>query len=238
MVSGRTVLLTGALALVAYHFRGSLGFEAEPESSNGFQTIVDRIKAKFSPSQLEEVDRQRTGMTVDLVPVQYDPSSSYAGHLAFDKTTTYVNDSPYGGGVSDVMISVENPYNYNLSAEDFTTFNAMAPGQELIPSPIAQLKPSIPTSKDDCCRPTQTYGLDLTQPFMTPAGDGSRIGLSSPNGKTYSGTLDPDANDSYTDSSKTLSLAQWRSEGMVDVVNDFTVRFRPYVGTEKMLRRV
>ena len=238
MVSGRTVLLTGALALMTYHFRGSLGFEAEQESSNGFQTIVDRIKAKFSPSQLEEVDRQRTGMTVDLVPVQYDPSSSYAGHLAFDKTTTYVNDSPYGGGVSDVMIGVENPYTYNLSAEDFTTFNAMAPGQELIPSPIAQLKPSIPTSKDDCCRPIQTYGLDLSQTFMTPAGDGSRIGLSSPNGKTYSGTLDPDANDSYTDGSKTLSLAQWRSEGMVDVVNDFTVMFRPYVGTEKMLRRV
>lgn len=238
MVSRRTVLFTGALALVAYHFRDSLGFSADGETSSSTDSIIERIKARFAPSQLEEIDRQRTGMTVDLVPVQYDPSSSYAGHLAFDKTTTYVNNSPYGGGVSDVKIGVESPYGGVLSAEDFTTFNAMAPGQELIPQPIAQLKPSQPTSKDVCCRPVESYGLDLSQPFALPSGDGSRLGLAQTQGKTYSGTLDPDANDSYTDGSRTMSLAQWRSDGMVDVVNDFTVLFRPYMGTEKMLRRV
>ena len=51
--------------------------------------------------------------------------------------------------------------------------------------------------------------------------------------------LNPNVNDGYTDNSKTQSLAQWRSEGAVDRVNDTTVIFRPHMGgSETMLRRV
>ena len=58
-------------------------------------------------------------------------------------------------------------------------------------------------------------------------------------GMANSSMLSPEGNENYTDNSITQSLAQWRSDGMVDVINGSIAIFRPYMGgSETMLRRV
>ena len=252
MTKGKTLLIVGVLGALAYIRYGNVmkaaeSFSAPDGESNTQQSVFDKltsfVKDKFSPSDLETIDKERTGMTVDTLPISYDESSSAAGHLAWDKMNTYVNDAPFGPGVSDVKISAESPYNYNLSAEDFTTFNAVAPGQEIgSATPLKQLHSIQPTTRDPCCSPTPDMGLDLNQTVQMPSdseGVGSRISMPRLQGKYSSMTLNPNVNDGYTDNAKTQSLAQWRSEGAVDRVNDTTVMFRPHMGgSEKMLRRV
>jgi len=235
MKTGQTIALIGVIGILSYMKWGD-SFMAEGEEANGFSTIVERIKQRFTPSDLEEVTGERSGMTVDTIPLNYAPSVSQAGHFAFDKTTTYVNDAPFGPGVSDVKISVEDPYTYNLSAEDFLSFNATAPGQEIIPPPVAQLHSIQPTSRDVCCKPISSYGMDL-QALEWPSAN--RAALPTLQIGTASGNMTPDNNDNYTDETKTQSISQWMQEGQVDMINGANAMFRPHIGgAGKNLRRV
>ena len=88
MKTGQTIALIGVIGILSYMKWGD-SFMAEGEEANGFSTIVERIKQRFTPSDLEEVTGERSGMTVDTIPLNYAPSVSQAGHFAFDKTTTY-----------------------------------------------------------------------------------------------------------------------------------------------------
>jgi|TARA_R110000803_G_scaffold40061_8_gene86273 hypothetical protein len=226
MNRGQTIALIGVIGIISYMKWGD-SFMAEGDESNGFTTIVKRIQQRFTPSGLEEVTGERSGMTVDTIPLNFSPSASQAGHFAFDKTTTYVNDAPFGPGVSDVKISVQDPYSYNLSAEDFNVFNATAPGQEIIPPALAQLHSIQPTSRDACCKPTTSYGT------------ANRAALPELQTGTSLGNMNPNNNDNYTDDTKTQTLAQWMQEGHVDVINGASAMFRPHIGgSSRNLRRV
>ena len=235
MKRGQTIALIGVIGVLSYMKWGD-SFMAEGEESNGFSTIVKRIKQRFSPSDLEEVTGERSGMTVDTIPLNFSPAVSQAGHFAFDKTTTYVNDAPYGPGVSDVKISVQDPYSYKLSAEDFLSFNAMAPGQEIIPPAVAQLHSIQPTSRDVCCMPVSSFSMGI-QALETPTSN--RAALPSLQIGTSLGNMNPDNNDNYTDDTKTQSISQWMQEGQVDVINGANAMFRPHIGgSSRTLRRV
>lgn len=236
MMRGRTLAIVGVLGVLSYlRFGKNLSFNAE--SGNGMTTIVERIKNRFSPSDLEQITGERTGATVDTIPMTFNPSSSQAGHFAFDKTTTYVNTAPYGPGVSDYKISVQDAYADSLRAEDFQVFNATAPGQEMIPSAIAPLKSIQPTSKAVCCKPVSSYGMTIAS--LESVKDTDRAALPMLQSKRSSDTLNPNSNDNYTDGSKTQTLAQWMHEGHVDVVNGAVAVFRPHLGgSERRLRRV
>lgn len=236
MIRGRTLALIGGLGLLSYMMWGdSLDFKAEPKK--GVKTIIERIKERFNPSDLEEVTKERSGQTVDVLPRNYDPSTSQAGHFAFDKTVTYVNDAPYGPGVSDVKISVQDPYGQNLSAEDFHVFNAVAPGQEMLPPAVKQMKSIQPTSYDVCCKPITAYGGNIAS--LESVNSVSRAALPMMGGALGDAAVDPNSNDSYTDGSNTKPIAQWAQEGHIEMINSAYAVFRPYIGgSESRLRRV
>ena len=235
MNKGKTIALIGVIGVLSYMKWGE-SFMAEGDEAAGFTTIVKRIKQRFTPSELEEVTGERTGMTVDTIPLNYAPSVSQAGHFAFDKTTTYVNDAPFGPGVSDVKISVQDPYSYNLSAEDFLSFNAMAPGQEIMPPAVAQLHSIQPTARDVCCKPITSYGMDIQS---LESSTSMRAALPELQMGTSLGNMSPESNDNFTDETKTQTLAQWMQEGQVDIINGANAMFRPNIGgSGRNLRRV
>ena len=217
--------------------------EGERDTESHFlQDLIHTVKEKFSPSDLEQLQVERTGQTVDIIPLQYVESASYADHFAIDKAQTYVNTQPARAGVTDFKIEAKSPYNYNLAAEDFQVFNALAPGQELTSPTVQRLSSIQPVSEAPCCRPIPSYGLELDKKIKVPStssGEGSRLALPQLQGQTIHDTLPPSQNDGYTNGNETKSLAEWMSEGFVEVINDATVRFLPHMGgAETMLRRV
>ncbi len=217
--------------------------EGEGDSESHFlQDLIHRVKAKFNPSDLEQLQVERTGQTVDIIPLQYVESASYADHFAIDKAQTYVNTQPNRAGVTDFKIEARSPYNYNLAAEDFQFFNSLAPGQELTSSTVQQLASIQPVSEDPCCKPIPSYGLELDKKIKVPSvssEEGSRLSLPQLQGQSLHDTLPPSQNDSYSSGSEIKSLAEWMTEGVTEVINDARVRFVPYMGGgETILRRV
>jgi len=217
--------------------------EGERDTESHFlQDLIHRVKAKFNPSDLEQLQVERTGQTVDIIPLQYVESASYADHFAIDKAQTYVNTQPDRAGVTDFKIEARSPYNYNLAAEDFQFFNSLAPGQELTSSTVQQLASIQPVSEDPCCKPIPSYGLELDKKIKVPSvssEEGSRLSLPQLQGQSLHDTLPPSQNDSYSSGSEIKSLAEWMTEGVTEVINDARVRFVPYMGGgETILRRM
>lgn len=217
--------------------------EGEGDSESHFlQDLIHKVKQKFNPSDLEQLQVERTGQTVDIIPLQYVESASYADHFAIDKAQTYVNTQPNRAGVTDFKIEARSPYNYNLAAEDFQFFNSLAPGQELTSSTVQQLASIQPVSEDPCCKPIPSYGLELDKKIKVPSvssEEGSRLSLPQLQGQSLHDTLPPSQNDSYSSGSEIKSLAEWMTEGVTEVINDARVRFVPYMGGgETILRRV
>ncbi len=223
--------------------RVSMSAEGGEDSESHFlKDLIHTVKEKFNPSDLEQLQVERTGQTVDIIPLQYVESASYANHFAIDKAQTYVNTQPNRAGVTDFKIEARSPYNYNLGAEDFQVFNALAPGQELTSTTVQQLASIQPVSEAPCCKPIPSYGLELDKKIKVPStssSEGSRLALPQLQGQSLHDTLPPSQNDGYTDGSEVKTLAQWMSQGVTEVVNDAVVRFLPYMGgSETMLRRV
>ena len=186
--------------------------EGERDTESHFlQDLIHRVKAKFNPSDLEQLQVERTGQTVDIIPLQYVESASYADHFAIDKAQTYVNTQPDRAGVTDFKIEARSPYNYNLAAEDFQFFNSLAPGQELTSSTVQQLASIQPVSEDPCCKPIPSYGLELDKKIKVPSvssEEGSRLSLPQLQGQSLHDTLPPSQNDSYSSGSEIKSLAE------------------------------
>jgi len=249
MKGKQSVLVLGLGGVIAYllwgdRIKSTLGLSAEETGTNrtfSFKKVVEAIKAKFTPSDLEQQKLEQTGMTVDMVPNQLSPDYDYACVMAYDKASMVVNDAPFGPGVSDMQIDIVSPYDYHLSAEDFSVG---AVGQEVSSSQLKVLNQHYqPDSRAVCCKPVEDYGLNLSllDGIVTQGSLGAgRAGLSlMSDGKTYSGIYPPEVNDSYTDGNSTKTLSAWRADGWVEKVNEAEVRFMPHLGgSEIMLRRV
>ena len=209
--------------------------------------LRDAIDDKFNRSDLEEVNVKMSGQTVDLLPSTLDQSFDYSEVFAGTKATTYVNDAPFGGGVTDVQISANNPYTFNLSSEDFKV-SSLAVGQEGIAAPIKPLAEQEPTSTAVSFLSFTSLGEMLSNLKVTPSEENpqsnnafSRAGTVLMNDdKTFSGTYLPNDNDSYTDgSSKTQTLAEWRGQGLISKLSDNIVEFIPRTGGSiRHLRRI
>lgn len=223
----------------------ALGFSAEGETSDsGFlNKVVSRIRERFTPSELQQIAVERTGQTVDIIPQNRTEGFSDACSMAHDKSALYVNDWAMGPGVSDVKIEAKSPYNYDLAAEDFLQFNSLAPGQEQVSSGLMAMNQGYqPSATAACCRPVESFGLDLNKNINIPSQGNpemSRIGLARLQGKTTHMAYSPNENDGYTNGSDTKSLAEWRSEGYIETVTDSSARFVPFNGSPtQFLRRV
>jgi len=150
-----------------------------------------------------------------------------------------VNDGPFGPGVSDVRVAKVNPYDYNLSAEDFLSFSATALGQEIPNSKVKQLNTHLP----NCCYPSdypelsdKKLKLDEVDGAINRKGDLARL---SNKNRTSQDTLPPDLNDAYTDGTYTMPISQWMSSHQIERISDTQVRAIAISGgQDALLRRV
>lgn len=72
----------------------------------------------WSAADLEEMQIERSGQTLDTIPVGL--SESFMGYqfLDLEHTTMVANDAPWGPGVIDVQAVYENPYDLGYSDDD------------------------------------------------------------------------------------------------------------------------
>tara|TARA_R110002096_G_scaffold153824_2_gene317794 strand:+ start:595 stop:1230 length:636 start_codon:yes stop_codon:yes gene_type:complete len=211
MVKSNKIYYFGIAALVVgYLFKDKISFGAD---SNG-KSIIDTIKERFTPSELEQVHNEKSGATVDIIPQSL--TSSFLGQefLGLDRADRVVNMSSFGTGVADVRIETVNPYDYELSAEDF---RADTVGQE------------------------NTNGLNLNiMKSVRPSPLNPSIDIAGfMNAKTNSDTLNPTDNAGYTDGVMTKTLANWSKDHHIQREGNDVAFAVPMNGsTRKQLRRV
>jgi len=153
--------------------------------------------------------------------------------------------APMGFGVTDVKIDARNPYDFWLSAED-AGYDRSVIGQEAITTPFRPLGEEDPKptqvsfmSFDSLARklsgmPNTSSKIQKEESRFTRAGF-SRMG----DAKTFSGTYAPDENSDYTSGTITKSLAEWRTQGIINRVTDGMVMLIPRDGgSTTQLRRV
>ena len=214
----RNTLYLGAIAagLVSlYLFKDKMPFSAEGDEKSLLQTIKDR----FTPSELEEVNTERTGATVDVIPMALTPSYLGQQFLQMDRSDRVVNMSPFGIGVSDVRVEQVNPYDYELSAQDFKA--EVGIGQEPN-SLLNEMKTSRPHS--------------LNKPTISTV---TRLGEPLPNERTHTDMLHPSDNAQYTSGGETKTLANWRMDHYIESEGSHLAWAIPMDGSmRKHLRRV
>ena len=204
--------------------------------------IIDR---KFTRSDQQEIDTKMSGQTVDIIPQGLSPDFDYSSVFAESKASQYVNMAPMGFGVTDVKIDARNPYDFWLSAED-ASYDMSVVGQEAITSPFRPLGEEDPKptqvsfmSFDTLAQklssmPDTSSKIEKEENRFTRAGF-SRMGDT----KTFSGTYSPDENSDYTSGTATKTLAEWRTQGIINRVTDGMVMLIPRNGGSiKQLRRV
>ena len=138
----------------------------------------------FTYADLEQIQVERSGVTVDVIPDSL--SESFMGYKFLDlqSTNMIVNTDPFGPGVSDVQPRYINPYDngFTLSDEAMVqyeaeennrVFNAMAPGQgksyleyAVSTDPYKQRKNNFPRSLDNAT--TATTGIDYSGRDVPP----------------------------------------------------------------------
>ena len=207
--------------------------------------LRDVIDKRFLISDQQEINTKVSGQTVDIIPQGLSPSFDYSSVFAESKASQYVNMAPMGFGVTDVKIDAKNPYDFYLSAED-AGYDRSVVGQEAITTPFRPLGEQAPTptqvsfmSFDRLAEKLSNMGntskeLETKEDRFTRAGF-SRMG----DAKTFSGTYSPNENSDYTSGSTTMSLASWRTQGLINRVTDSMVTLIPRDGSPmKHLRRV
>ena len=122
-------------------------------------TTVGKIfnaPAHWSAADLEEMQIERSGQTLDTIPVGL--SESFMGYqfLDLEHTTMVANDAPWGPGVIDVQAVYENPYDLGYSDDDLMAAEEnylMAdmnrrshPMQEYVPKELAAEAPGAVAS--------------------------------------------------------------------------------------------
>ena len=199
-----------------YLFKDRLPFSAEGNGNGLLQTIRDR----FTPSELEEVNTERTGATVDVIPMSLTPSYLGQQFLQLDRSDRVVNMSPFGIGVSDVRVEQVNPYDYELSAQDFRA--EVGVGQEPT-SLLNEMKTSRPHSLN---KPTISTVTRLDGPLL--------------NELSHTDILTPSDNAQYTDEGgETKTLANWRMDHHIESDGSHLSWAIPMNGSaRKHLRRV
>ena len=110
----------------------------------------------WSAADLEEMQIERSGQTMDTIPVGL--SESFMGYqfLDLEHTTMVANDAPWGPGVIDVQAVYENPYDLGYSDDDLMAAEEnylMAdmnrrshPMQEYVPKELAAEAPGAVAS--------------------------------------------------------------------------------------------
>jgi hypothetical protein len=196
--------------ITAFVFRDKISFSAD---SNGM-SLIDTIKSRFTPAELEQVNNEKIGATVDIIPQSL--VSSYLGQefLGLDRADRVVNMAPFGTGVADVRVEQVNPYDYELSSEDF---KADTVGQE------------------------STSGLNLNiLKSVRPIPVGSSMNMDVLiNERSNTDLLKPSDNAGYTDGVMTKTLANWRMDHHIQREgNDVAFAIPMNGSTRKQLRRV
>ena len=122
-------------------------------------TTVGKIfnaPAHWTAADLEEMQIERSGQTLDTIPVGL--SESFMGYqfLDLEHTTMVANDAPWGPGVIDVQAVYENPYDLGYSDDDLMAAEEnylMAdmnrrshPMQEYVPKELAAEAPGAVAS--------------------------------------------------------------------------------------------
>lgn len=212
-------LLIGGAALygVWYLFGDKLGLATEneePSILNTIQGFISRITGLPTPSDKEQAQVEMSGFTIDTIPQAYSLSAE-----------------------SVPTITSHSPFHYDVKAADVVNSGV---GQESISQFGAQIKTLNIQGFDPCCVPSTMNLPNIGLPTQSGMVGGNRgADLTTIQGKTNHDVLDPSVNSDYTDGMRTMSLAQWRSEGMVDRVSETSVRYFPgNGGTDCMLRRV
>jgi hypothetical protein len=212
-------LLVGGVALYGawYFFGDKLGFNTEDKKETivkNIQSLVNKITGLPTPSDKEQAQIEMSGFTVDTIPQAYTLSSE-----------------------SIPTITAQSPFNYEVKASDVQNDTI---GQESIGQMGAQIKSLNIQGFDPCCSPTLMTLPTIDLPLSTGLSGGhGGADLTMVQGKTNSDVLDPSVNSDYTNGMRTMSLAQWRSEGMVDRISETSVRYFPGDGSpDCMLRRV
>ena len=196
--------------MAGYLFRDKISFGAD---SNG-KSIIDTIKQRFTPAELEQVNNERSGATVDVIPQSL--VSSYLGQefLGLDRADRVVNMSSFGTGVADVRVEVVNPYDYELSSEDF---KADTVGQESISGLNLNILKSV--------RPipvNPSMNLDIMA-----------------NERSHSDLLKPSDNAGFTDGVMTKTLANWKIDHHIQREGNDVAFAIPMNGSaRKQLRKV
>jgi hypothetical protein len=216
-ISIKQLLVGGVVLYGAWYFFGDkLGFNTEDKKESivkNIQSFVSKITGLPTPSDKEQAQIEMSGFTVDTIPEAYTLSS---------ETPT---------------ITAQSPFNYEVKASDVQN---VAIGQESIGQMGAQIKTLDIQGFDPCCSPTSMILPTIEFPAITGLAGGHRgADLTMIQGKTNSDVLDPSVNSDYTNGMRTMSLAQWRSEGMIDRVSEASVRYFPGDGSpDYILRRV
>jgi len=217
-INTKNLLIGGAAIFGVWYFFGErLGLGAEDKKASVrsiFQGIINRITGLPTPSDEEQAQVEMSGFTVDTVPAAYA--------LSAENVPT---------------ITSQSPYNYEVMATEVSNVGV---GQESVSHIGSQIRTLDIQGFDPCCLPTTMSLPDVGMPTITGiAGAGRGADLTTVQGKTNHDVLDPSVNSDYTDGMRTMSLAQWRSEGIVDRVSETSVRYFPGDGgADCMLRRV
>ena len=217
-LNAKNLLIGGAALFGAWYFFGDkLGLRAEDDSNtltDMIQSFISKLTGLPTPSDVEQADIEMSGFTVDTIPEAYSLSAE---------------------GVP--TITAESPFNYEVRAEDMAND---AVGQESLGQFGAQIKTLNIQGFDPCCVPAMMDLPNIGLPSLSGMAGASRgADLTIVQGKTNHDVLDPSVNSDYTDGMRTMSLAQWRSEGIVDRVSETSIRYFPGDGSpDCMLRRV
>ncbi|MAY90159.1 MAG: hypothetical protein CMN00_03115 [Rickettsiales bacterium] len=84
-------------------------------------TAVGKIfnaPAHWTAADLEEMQIERSGQTLDTIPVGLTEAFMGYQFLDLEHTTMVANDAPWGPGVIDVQAVYENPYDLGYSDDD------------------------------------------------------------------------------------------------------------------------
>tara|TARA_Y100000389_G_scaffold158635_1_gene160137 strand:- start:9635 stop:10432 length:798 start_codon:yes stop_codon:yes gene_type:complete len=212
----------------------------EPETPVVEEGTID-VAGDFRPSDLEIIDVERTGMTVDIVPIVASnrrlPAQEGADFLNQSVQSPMVNDGAFGPGVSDVKTYKVSPFNYNLSnpfslqkmmqRENSMFLNHDSVGQE---SP-KMMNTHTPSKIQDI-----DLELDEVKGVINRKGDLARLSIQN---RSNQDTLSPDVNDSYTDGFRTLALSEWMTTHHIERISDMQVMAIAISGSnQSLLRRV
>jgi len=215
----------------------------EPETPVVEEGTID-VAGDFRPSDLEVIDVERTGMTVDIVPTVASnrrlPAQEGADFLNQSVQSPMVNDGAFGPGVSDVKTYKVSPFNYNLS-NPFSLHKMMQRENSMFLNhdSVGQESPKMMNTHTPTTHPEiqdANLKLDEIKGAINRNGDLSRLSVAN---RSSQDTLSPDVNDSYTDGFRTLALSEWMTTHHIERISDMQVMAIAISGSnQSLLRRV